>query len=277
MGSDNSKMEEITNNPGLQHIAEKIFSYLSLIDLHQCLLADKSWSEVIDRNFLLKKCVEVGMVKKHGKKLILNEERVLQPLACYEIITANRVPLHWAVMKGLTEVVKILAPLSTTSLNQKIQFIDNDYVRLGCDFSCYCYCDYESSTFGNPIEIAAEIGLIEIVETLANLNPDQDFTTAIVRATGRGHLEIIKILAPLISSLYEYEKPQLILMISLLPNYLARKTVYTDIIKVLAPKLGCYHCMEICDCSYSCYCPPRINGHRDIVKLLAPYSCHDHR
>merc|ERR1712141_850487 len=103
----------------------------------------------------------------------------------------------------------------------------------------------------NPIEIAAEIGLIEIVETLANLDPDQDFTAAIVRATGKGHLEIIKILAPLISSLYEYEKQQLILMISIdIPNYLARKTIYTYIVKVLAPKLGCYNCMEICDCSY---------------------------
>merc|ERR1719219_2923074 len=182
-------------------------------------------------------------------------------------------------MKGLTEVVKILAPLATTSLNQMylpIQFIDNDYVRLCCDYDC-CDCDFESSTWMNPIEIAAEIGLIEIVETLANLDPDQDFTTAIVRATGKGHLEIIKILAPLISSLYEYEKQQLILMIS--SDNLARKTVYTDIIKVLAPKLGCYNCcyncMEICDCSYSCYCPPRING--QVVKLLAPYSCHVHR
>merc|ERR1712018_925209 len=210
MGSDNSKMEEITNNPGLQHIAEKIFSYLSLIDLHQCLLADKSWSEVIDRNFLLKKCVEVGMVKRHGKKLILNEEEPMKSY-CKEIIRADRVPLHWAVIKGLTEVVKILAPLATTSLNQMylpIQFIDNDYVRLCCDYDC-CDCDFESSTWMNPIEFAAELGLIEIVETLANLDPDQDFTTAIVRATGRGHLEIIKILAPLISSLYEYEKPQL--------------------------------------------------------------------
>merc|ERR1712038_548523 len=237
MGSDNSKMEEITNNPGLQHIAEKIFSYLSLIDLHQCLLADKSWSEVIDRNFLLKKCVEVGMVKRHGKKLILNEEAME---SCFKkIITADIVPLHWAVMKGLTEVVKILAPLATTSLNQKIQFIDNDYVHLCCDCYygyCYCcgYCYYESSTWVNPIEIAAEIGLIEIVETLANLDPDQDFgsvfiiasengytdlikkilspkfnhsswdqwsttlTTAIDRATRKGHLETIKILAPLI-------------------------------------------------------------------------------
>merc|ERR1712141_662792 len=162
MGSDNSEMEELTNNPGLQHIAEKIFSYLSLIDLHQCLLVEESWSEVIDRNFLLKKCVEVGMVKRHGKKLILNEEEPMKSY-CKEIIRADRVPLHWAVMKGLTEVVKILAPLATTSLNQKIQFIDNDYVRLRCDFSFDCYCDYESSTFGNPNEIAAEIGLIEIV------------------------------------------------------------------------------------------------------------------
>merc|ERR1712018_679871 len=158
MGSDNSKMEEITNNPGLQHIAKKIFSYLSLTDLHQCLLVDESWSEVIDRNFLLRKCVEVGMVKRHGEKLILNEEEV-EPYG-NEIITADIVPLHWAVIKGLTEVVKILAPLATTSLNQKIQFIDNDYVRLCCDCYGYCDCDCgQSSTWVNPIEIAAEIGL----------------------------------------------------------------------------------------------------------------------
>merc|ERR1712018_242275 len=177
MGSDNSKMEEITNNPGLQHIAKKIFSYLSLTDLHQCLLVDESWSEVIDRNFLLRKCVEVGMVKRHGEKLILNEEEV-EPYG-NEIITADIVPLHWAVIKGLTEVVKILAPIATTSLNQKIQFIDNDHVRLCCKYCGeYCYCEDESYTWVpavNPIEIAAENGLIEIVETLANLDPDQDF------------------------------------------------------------------------------------------------------
>ena len=186
-------MEEITNNPGLQHIAEKIFSYLSLIDLHQCLLVDESWSEVIDRNFLLRKCVEVGMVKRHGKKLILNGEGVepyygegMEPY-WNEIITADRVPLHWAVMKGLTEVVKILAPLATTSLNQKIQIIENDYVRL-C--SCGGYCgDY--GDWVNPIEIAAEKGLIEIVETLANLDPDPNFGSVFIIASKNGYTDLV--------------------------------------------------------------------------------------
>jgi len=207
MGSDNTKMEEITNNPGLQHIAEKIFSYLSLTDLHQCLLVDESWSEVIDRNFLLRKCVEVGMVKRHGEKLILNEEEV-EPYGNEIPITADiYVPLHWAVMEGLTEVVKILAPLATTSLNQKIHIINNDYVRLSCDCcgysDCYgycgccddeCYCDYESYTYAsvNPIEIAAEKGLIEIVETLANLDPDQDFGSVFIIASENGYADLVK-------------------------------------------------------------------------------------
>merc|ERR1712141_184985 len=250
MGSDNSEMEELTNNPGLQHIAEKIFSYLSLIDLHQCLLVEESWSEVIDRNLLLRKCVEVGMVKRHGKKLILNEEGVDPYWYRYEIITADILPLHWAVMKGLTEVVKILAPLATTSLNQYIQFIDNDYVRLTCCGYVYCDCDYESSTWVNPIEIAAEIGLIEIVETLANLDPNQDFGSVFIIASKNGYTDLVK---KLLSPKFNHSS--------------------------LAPKLGCYNCMYqyICDGSYSCYCPPRINGHIDVVKLLAPYSCYVHR
>merc|ERR1719412_3196562 len=35
--------------------------------------------------------------------------------------------------------------------------------------------------------------------------------------------------------------------------------------------------MTFCDCSYSCSCRSNINGHRDVVKLLSPYSCHVHR
>merc|ERR1719219_1934724 len=157
-------------------------------------------------------------------------------------------------MKGLTEVVKILAPLATTSLNQMylpIQFIDNDYVRLCCDYDC-CDCDFESSTWMNPIEFAAELGLIEIVETLANLDPDQDFVGMVnvfIIASDNGYTDLVK---KLLSPKFNHSS--------------------------LAPKLGCYNCMYhgisiFCDGSYSCYCPPQ---HIDAVKLLAPYSCHVH-
>merc|ERR1719479_226465 len=38
-----------------------------------------------------------------------------------------------------------------------------------------------------------------------------------------------------------------------------------------------FQCISIfCDGSYSCYCPPS-KEYIDVVKLLAPYSCHVHR
>ena len=60
------KMEKIINNPGLQHLAEKVFSNLELKDLEVCAMINQLSKQILDNpTFWLKKFVSRGMSKKN--------------------------------------------------------------------------------------------------------------------------------------------------------------------------------------------------------------------
>ena len=60
------KMEKIINNPGLQHLAEKVFSNLELKDLEVCAMINQLSKQILDNPiFWLKKFVSRGMSKKN--------------------------------------------------------------------------------------------------------------------------------------------------------------------------------------------------------------------
>ena len=58
-------MENLTNNPGLQHIAEDIFLNLTSDSIEKCQEVDESWKSMLkDPLFWLKKCIKNGHLKK---------------------------------------------------------------------------------------------------------------------------------------------------------------------------------------------------------------------
>ena len=84
-------MEKLTNNPGLQHIAEEIFLNLAYDSLEKCQEIDESWKSILkDPLFWLKKCIKNGQLKETKKsawiKSVQNargtnmEEHVIQHL-----------------------------------------------------------------------------------------------------------------------------------------------------------------------------------------------------
>ena len=59
-------MEKIINNPGLQHLAEKVFSNLELKDLEVCAMINQLSKQILENPiFWLKKFVSRGMSKKN--------------------------------------------------------------------------------------------------------------------------------------------------------------------------------------------------------------------
>ena len=50
-----NRMDTITNNPGLEHIAEKILMHLKVRDALKCRLTNKTWQLIVDHSKLLTK------------------------------------------------------------------------------------------------------------------------------------------------------------------------------------------------------------------------------
>ena len=138
-------MEKITNNSGLQHLAEKIFWDLNPSDLQKCQLINQSASQIASQilenpMFLIKKLIQNGLSEEHQNewiKAIQSETNFEKKknivdylswnskkencfdLPCYtkpvaqedfwnKICRAAKHP-EW---KGYVELVKLLAPLT---------------------------------------------------------------------------------------------------------------------------------------------------------------------
>ena len=72
-------MENIINNPGLQHLAEKIFWNLNYNDLETCRLINGSCRKILDNPlFWIKIFIHRGMSKKYEIGLPLSKVTRLQ-------------------------------------------------------------------------------------------------------------------------------------------------------------------------------------------------------
>ena len=123
----------------------------------------------------------------------------------------GRTPIHWAVMRRNTEMVKILAPLAKNiaNLNEFGETLictavivgDIDIVTILAPF--IENPNLQDDDGDTPINLAASYGRTEIVRILAPLSenpnaPNRHGITPIRSASILGHKEIIKILAPFI-------------------------------------------------------------------------------
>ena len=62
-------MELLTNNPGLQHVAEEIFLNLNSKDLQKCTYVNERWKNIINNpSFYLKKCIQFGIFNKYASE-----------------------------------------------------------------------------------------------------------------------------------------------------------------------------------------------------------------
>ena len=64
-------MEFLTNNPGLQHVAEEIFLNLDPKDLKKCELVNERWENVIKNpSFLVRNLIQFGFITREWKKAV---------------------------------------------------------------------------------------------------------------------------------------------------------------------------------------------------------------
>ena len=123
-------MENITKNPGLQHINVEIFLYLDLPDLEICMQVNESWKSIINNpSFWLQKCTQNQKFEnkigwKTTLQLTLHQKPKLEESLSKILKTICKgmkkeenylpqvTPIFWAAENGHSEVVKFLAPLS---------------------------------------------------------------------------------------------------------------------------------------------------------------------
>ena len=124
-------MENITQNPGFQHINVGIFLHLDLQDLNNCLQVNESWRSIIKNpSFWFQKCIQNPKFdNKIGWKITLQltlhqEPKLEESLSkilkdIYKgmqkeenYYNSQTTPIFWAAENGHSEVVKVLAPLS---------------------------------------------------------------------------------------------------------------------------------------------------------------------
>ena len=193
-------MENIINNPGLQHLIEKMFLNLNYEDFKKCQIINKSARNILGNSmFWIKKLIQRGLSKNNQIIFIKaiqsvknsDMEKSFLLFLKWNLKTEERVgfplvpgtPIHWAAYGGFTEVVKILVPLT-----------DNPNAS------------NENENGATPIYWAARFGHKEIVKILAPLTdnpnvPNRYGVSPLHLAASNGHIEIVKILAPLANNI----------------------------------------------------------------------------
>ena len=169
-------MEKLTNNPGLQHVAEEIFLNLTSNEIEMCMEVNKKWRAILKNPyFWLHKCSLQNETirndkKAWGKAIQLKKPRHLEEDLIHHLkqicidqekpFSASNIqqnfPIFWAARIGNADFIKELA-----------HFYDDPNVP----------CHGETPTY-----VAARNGHANIIKVLAPLTdnpnaPDEDGNT----------------------------------------------------------------------------------------------------
>ena len=212
----------LMNNPGLQHLAERIFLLLNPDILLNCRLVSQSWNKFLENpTFWVKKCDQKGL-RKHLHNSWINLKVKLE--LDNDIILRKKMTLCLMKMHFLP-FSDFLSPLHMASHCGDlllVRYITENVKSSMCK-------DQHGST---PIHYAARMGHVEIVKVLAaftdNPNaPDEIDWTPIDVAIDWGHTEVLKVLASLI------DNPNAPDDVGMTPIYKAATQGHTEMVKYL--------------------------------------------
>ena len=277
-------MERIVSNPGLQHLAEKVFWNLDVEDLKICAQINQSCKHILQNPiFCLRKFQYLSKKNKEGW---IN---VIQSVKHSDKGIAIISYLQWNLKKKVMDPPCYSTPAVQGDFLKKIwekcrkKKLSNEEIRIVKILAPLMYNPNPPiPTHGyTPLHWASGNGNVEIVKILAPLidNPnapmdDVDIPdlgmwggmTTIYLAAFKGHTEIVKILA----SLTENPNAPNGNGFRYTPIMIAAIIGYTEIVKILAPltknpNAPCYNgTTPILEAAH--------RGHTEIVKILAPLT-----
>ena len=221
-------MEKIINNPGLQHLSEKIFWNLSYQDLQKCHTINQSCKEILESAmFWLKIFIRRGMSEQNqldwSKAIQISknthmEKHVLNYLSkCTKNVRVVDLPCYMEedfLKKPLIDIENFLLSFHNKELQKSMQFalfkdlnlsVRNRNVKAVKFLAPFIKLSYRcdgSREPNHPLLVAVKNASTEIVSILAplaeNINVlDKNGCTPIFVATQNGFTEILKILVPL--------------------------------------------------------------------------------
>ena len=249
-------MENFINNPGLQHIAEKILFNLNYNNLRVCEHINQTMQQILnDLFFWLRKLIQKGLSPK-------NQE-------------------DWKTAIDLTknsELEKfVLSYLKKSSKNEKVVdlhcYIDEDFItKSGEKIKESMKIENSNAPDVNgmtPIHRAVQNGNTEIVKILATLTdnsnaPDIYGRTPIHYAAYWGNAEIVKVLASLT------DNPNAPDDYGMTPINWATYREHTEIVKILAPLTDNPNAPD--DYGMTPIEMATHNGHTEIVNILATFD-----
>ena len=240
-------LENVINNPGLQHLAENIFSYLNYQDMTACQLINNSCNLIISNpRFWINKLVQMGMSMENKKDWITaiqmtkktDFERNIYLYLKKGFKNAKVVDIPCFIGKDIIELIQEL-PLSEIKgqgksvLNESLKKI----LPLNAPGCIQILAGTGAKSFRRIMFSAAEYGCLEVVQTLAFLmkKPNASYTPE----KKKKKEETDKILSCHSCVKIFVTKQALYCHISdkhtLNPIYMAARNGHLDVIKFLAP------------------------------------------
>ena len=261
-------MDQIINNPGFQHITEKILLNLDYEDFQVCKLINKSCKEILDNPmFWLKKWKSRGLCDENhenwAKAIQITHNTILEKnvhayikmiikighfvdVPCYinsKVVAAfsNEIWFNEAFQGKNAGILQLLAAkyIKTEEFNQMLfnavrhNKIDLLKVLAPLTENLNISSKLEGDT--SLIALAASKGHLNIIKFLVPLTkdpngPDKDGWIPIHYATVWRRLEVIKYLAPLTENPNAQTKQG-----GVTPIFFAVQQGFLDVIKILAP------------------------------------------
>ena len=271
-------MEKITNNPGLKHLAEKIFWDLNPSDLQKCQSINQSASQIASQilenpMFLIKKLIQNGLSKKNQNdwieaiQLEMNSEKKKAIVAYLNWKLKNENSFDFPCYTN-PDVQKIHRSkiLEICHFGKSSNDTEKEIVKILAPWTNHAISDYAKHDifFNSPIYMAVIRGCKELVKILAPLTENLNSlkingNTLIFSATWLGHTEVVKILASFM------DNPNAPNIDGMTPISWAAKTGQTEIVKFLAP-LTANSNSPMKDGTTPIYWAAK-NGHIKIVKI----------
>ena len=287
-------METIINNPGLQHLAEKVFLNLDVEDLKNCEHINQSCKQILENPMFWLKKFGGSLSKKNEKdwvkiiqsvKNFVYEKLIISYLKCNlkkEIRVVNLLRFWFEKFRSLSKKnqkywIKVIASEKNFEREKAIMcYLIWNLKNLPFkeDVPCYSSPAVQDKfrkkiwNYCNKIYLSNEdIKDLESLEILAHLTDNP--TAPVFTAAANGHTEIVKILAPFINDPNaSYVRAST--MMKLNPISSAATKGHIEIVKILAPLTDNPNASDINGVTPISWATHR--GQIEVVKILAPLT-----